>query len=110
MKRFLVCVLAASFVLGLGLIGGCGGSDDPENICEYDSASEICQQAFDCCTQLTDWANENGYEGYDDPEQCVPYTCTATPDATCQGWIAQAVATEATMKQEYPDIDFPDCY
>ncbi|MBN1334470.1 MAG: hypothetical protein JXB39_00760 [Deltaproteobacteria bacterium] len=93
-------ILAAFSVTGLAT--GCGG-DDGDPVCDYDQATEVCQQAYDCCNQYVEWAVETSQPG-SDTFDCEPYICFGTPDSTCQGWIDQAVSAEETY-----EVDFPDC-
>ena len=101
MKKILLWMLAVGFVACLGMIAACDEDDDD---CDYENASEICQQAYNCCNQFLDFYEETGHP-MADQLNCEPYTCIGMQDITCEEFIATAVDAEEAFDQDWPDCN-----
>ncbi len=106
MKNILSWIFMIGFAVTLGMISSCDNDDGSgeDDYCDYETASEICQQAYDCCNQFLDFYEDMG-QPMADQLNCEGYTCFGMTDAVCEGFIATAVDAEETFDQ-----DWPDCY
>lgn len=99
MRKILSCLLTTAFAFSLSMTGACR---KPIDDCDYDKASEICQQAYDCCNQFLNYYEQTG-NPLADQLDCEGYTCMVMLDEVCDQFIDQAVAAEEAYSQDWPD-------
>ena len=102
MKTALTLILAATFVLSMGMIAACGGNSTSDDVCEYADVSDSCQMAHDCCLQYLEWTEETGQAG-PNQEACDAFTCPNVEDVSCDAFVMSAVTAESTYQQNWPN-------
>lgn len=107
MMKMLSWIVPIGFVVCLSMmIVACNGNGDngEDDLCNYENASEICQQAYNCCNQFLDFYEETG-NPLADELNCEGYICFGMQNATCEEFIAQAVDAEEVYEQDWPDCN-----
>ena len=106
MKKIMSWMLVISFVACLGMIAACdnGNDEDEDDYCDYENASEICQQAYDCCNQFLEYYEEMG-QPMADQLNCEGYTCFGMQDVTCEAFISTAADAAEALGQDWPDCN-----